>query len=305
MQNDMTDERTQQFAPPRTPRVARPGSATPPPMEPLRQRQRTRPMPPPSDENDEQEQEDEPPPTTSRRQQQSTTTKRNTASGTAAQQKKQSAPQSSPPPPPQSNAIPSSAADLPPAAGFVLGGLGILFFACGNAWQVFTSYVAFLRQFEEGSIYKSMAAADQFRAVIVIQLVCALLAISYQIGLLYLAFQIKRTYDRESEGRAGHGAAIAATALTIASNVNLLIFWGVISLVMDTVGDYYFVGIYTNSPFLLFAYGVALYASSTIMGMYAMQYVWHAMVGHEWWRKLKLDNATRASQQQQSSRRSQ
>jgi hypothetical protein len=187
---------------------------------------------------------------------------------------------------------------VPPASMFVLGALGILVGIVANLWQMFTSFSAFQHIFVTGTIYTHMAIADQNKALPVVTIICALISIAFQLAILYLVFRVDRTWKHIRAQGSGIGRARDAakhTAVEVMHHVPLLLIWGVIGFIADTVGDYTFLSIYSTDPFLQFMYGAALYASSTIMLVGAIEFIWAGMISYEKFKawKLSLEEAAR------------
>ncbi len=185
--------------------------------------------------------------------------------------------------------IPDDTIFVPPVSMFLLGGGGILLALCANVWQVFTSFIAFFSMFTQGSNYQAMKPIDRVGAQPLIAMVCLLIAISFQFAILFLVFRIERDW-KNSKSRNQNGVEAAkSTAVEIVQHVPLVLFWGVLGFIADTVGDYTFLGIYTDNWFLLFMYGCALYASTTIMFARSIEYLWAGFVALEKWKAFKAD----------------
>src|SRR5205809_3704352 len=132
-----------------------------------------------------------------------------------------------------------------------------------------------------------MKAIDRVGAQPLISIICALIAISFQFAILFLVFRIERDWkDNKVRNQSGVDAA-KSTAIEIVQHIPLVLFWGVLGFIADTVGDYTFLNIYTDNWFLLFMYGCALYASSTIMFTRSIEYLWAGFVALERWKAFK------------------
>lgn len=187
----------------------------------------------------------------------------------------------------------------PPISMFLLGGGGILIALGANIWQVFTSFTAFFSMFTQGSNYQAMKPIDRVGAQPLISIICALIAISFQFAILFLVFKIDRDW-RNSKAKKQNGVdAAKSTAVEIVQHVPLVLFWGVLGFIADTVGDYTFLNIYTDNWFLLFMYGCALYASSTIMFARSIEYLWAGFVALERWKAFKLHLQQHAKHQKE------
>ncbi len=78
----------------------------------------------------------------------------------------------------------------------------------------------------------------------------------------------------------------------------LVLFWGVLGFIADTVGDYTFLNIYTDNWFLLFMYGCALYASTTIMFARSIEYLWAGFVALEKWKAFQAQVRAQAGRKE-------
>jgi hypothetical protein len=183
--------------------------------------------------------------------------------------------------------LPDDTIFVPPISMFLLGGGGILVALGANIWQVFTSFSAFFTMFTQGSNYQAMKAIDKVGAQPLISIICALIAISFQFAILFLVFRIERDWKNSKAKKQNGIDAAKSTAVEIVQHVPLVLFWGVLGFIADTVGDYTFLNIYTDNWFLLFMYGCALYASSTIMFARSIEYLWAGFVALERWKAFK------------------
>jgi hypothetical protein len=184
--------------------------------------------------------------------------------------------------------VPDETIYVPPISMFLLGFGGIVVAICANIWQVFTSFTAFFTMFEQGRNFQAMKPVDRLGAQPLISIVCALIAVSFQFAILFLIFRIERDW-KESKAKTTSGVDAAKnTAVEVVQHVPLVLVWGVIGFIADTVGDYTFLSLYTNNWFLLFMYGSALYASSTIMFARSIEYLWAGFVSLEKWKAFKV-----------------
>jgi len=187
----------------------------------------------------------------------------------------------------QGQSLPDDTIYVPPISMFLLGGGGILVALGANIWQLFTSFTAFFNMFTQGSNYQAMKAIDRAGAQPLISIICALIAISFQFAILFLVFRIERDWKNSKAKKQNGVDAAKSTAIEIVQHVPLVLFWGVLGFIADTVGDYTFLNIYTDNWFLLFMYGCALYASSTIMFARSIEYLWAGFVALERWKAFK------------------
>jgi NADH:ubiquinone oxidoreductase subunit K len=201
-------------------------------------------------------------------------------------------------------ALPQDTLYVPPGSMFALGSLGVLMGVLANLWQIFTSFSAFQHLFVTGSIYQHMDMHAQSAALPIITIVCALVAIAFQLAILYLVFRVDRTWkETRAQGTGRATDAARHTAVEVMHHIPLLLIWGILGFIADTVGDYTFISLYANAPFLQFMYGTALYASSTIMLVGAIEFLWAGMISFEkfkaWKRGLERA-ATRTGKPQTS-----
>lgn len=197
------------------------------------------------------------------------------------------------------HSLPDDTIFVPPISMFLLGGGGILVALGANVWQVFTSFTAFFTMFAQGSNYQAMKAIDRVGAQPLISIICALIAISFQFAILFLVFRIERDWKNSKAKYQSGVDAAKSTAVEVVQHVPLVLFWGVLGFIADTVGDYTFLNIYTDNWFLLFMYGCALYASSTIMFARSIEYLWAGFVTLERWKAFKANLYQRAKNQKE------
>jgi hypothetical protein len=184
--------------------------------------------------------------------------------------------------------LPDETIHQPPGAMFILGGLGLLIGLFANVWQIFTSFSAFFSMFVSGKQYEHMKPLDKIGANPIIFAICLLIAVSFQMALLFLVFRINNDWKKNRAQGEKLGTNAKHTAVEVAQHIPLVLLWSVIGFIADTVGDYTFINIYTSDAFLLFMYGAALYASSTIMLTRSLEYFWAGIVASELWHRWKL-----------------
>jgi hypothetical protein len=201
-------------------------------------------------------------------------------------------------------AIPQDTLYVPPGSMFALGSLGVLMGVLANFWQIFTSFSAFQHLFVTGSIYQHMDPHAQSTALPIITVICALVAVAFQLAILYLVFRVDRTWkETRAQGTGRTTDTARHTAVEVMHHVPLLLIWGVLGFIADTVGDYTFISLYANAPFLQFMYGAALYASSTVMLVGAIEFLWAGMISFEKFKAWKCGlerAAARAGSSQQT-----
>ena len=176
--------------------------------------------------------------------------------------------------------LPDNTVHNPPGAMLTIGWIGVIAGFGSNVWQMLTTVFAFLLMFSAG---RSMAINPGD----VIFWVCALIAFSFQFALIMLVFRIDTTWKKHKVSGSGsskkhHGAgeAFRATAVEVVQQVSLVLIWGALAFIIDTIGDYTFIGSKTDrldattAVFIIFCYAVALYALSTIAFVRSIEYLW-------------------------------
>src|SRR5262245_20427661 len=94
----------------------------------------------------------------------------------------------------QSATQPEPMAHVPPGSLFVLAAFGIAIGIGSNVWQGFTTFAAFLHLFVDGPVYRALGPAGPRTALPVLLIVCLLIAVSFQLSILYLVFRIERSW---------------------------------------------------------------------------------------------------------------
>jgi hypothetical protein len=180
-----------------------------------------------------------------------------------------------PPPKGEGQHVPDQTLFVPPGCMIFLAFFGILLGIGANVWQCYTTVSALLSQFEvKGGIYSKMSVNQQAAAQSILLIICWLIALSFQLAILFLVFRIERGWKENKQEGKGSGTTAKSTAIEVIQHGNLVLVWGIIALVVDAVGDMTFINLYTDSVFILFVYGAALYGSSTIMLAAAGEYLW-------------------------------
>jgi len=157
-----------------------------------------------------------------------------------------------------------------------------------NVLQVYTSDIAFQTMIRANEVYKAMNMKGQAGAEPVIQLICLGIALIFQLGMLFFVFRIKQEYkNTRTEGIKGM-EAIRHTAVNMIDHQKILLIWTIIAFVADTLGDYTFINLYVDDPFVIFMYAAALYAASTVLLSKALETQWAAAVAYRNWKSFKL-----------------
>ena len=175
--------------------------------------------------------------------------------------------------------FPDQTVHQPPGAMFILGGLGILFGFGANIWQLITTFTAFWTMFNPAGTPVNPGKQP------VVFMICGLIALSFQFALMMLVFRLDTTWKKHRV--TGTMPAVKrtaqqfkSTAVEIVQHVNLVMVWGGLGFVVDTIGDYTFIAVYTaqldplTSSFIIFCYAVGLYALSTIAFVRSIEYLW-------------------------------
>lgn len=162
--------------------------------------------------------------------------------------------------------LPDEIVHQPPIAMYVFGTLGIIAGVIANCWQMFTTFIAFWGILNPNGSPVDLGKQPMDFAI------CALIATSFQFALIVLVFRI----DTAWKNRPAH----REKAIEIIQHVNLVMIWGLIGFIVDTVGDYTFVSTYTrsldpmNAILIVFLYAVALYAFSTVAFVKSIEFLW-------------------------------
>ena len=132
----------------------------------------------------------------------------------------------------------------------------------------------------------------------VVFMICGLIALSFQFALMMLVFRLDTTWKKHRV--TGTIPAVKrtaqqfkSTAVEIVQHVNLVMVWGGLGFVVDTIGDYTFISVYTaqldplTSSFIIFCYAVGLYALSTIAFVRSIEYLWAGFVALEKWKAFQ------------------
>jgi hypothetical protein len=170
--------------------------------------------------------------------------------------------------------LPDNTVHNPPGAMLTIGWIGVAAGVLANLWQMLTTILAFLL------LFRAPLQWDMTLGI------CALIAFSFQFALIMLVFRIDSTWKKHkvngtgSKKQQGTAKALRATAVEIVQQVSLVLIWGALAFVVDTIGDYTFIGSKTASldettaAFIIFMYAVALYALSTIAFVRSIEYLW-------------------------------
>lgn len=175
--------------------------------------------------------------------------------------------------------LPDNTVHNPPGAMLTIGWVGVAAGLGANLWQMLTTIFAFLLMFTAGRS-SAINLSD------VLFWISALIAFSFQFALIMLVFRIDTTWKKHKVNGTGAkkqqnvGKALRATAVEVVQQVSLVLVWGALAFVIDTIGDYTFIGSKTatldetTAAFIIFCYAVALYALSTIAFVRSIEYLW-------------------------------
>jgi hypothetical protein len=170
--------------------------------------------------------------------------------------------------------LPDETVHLPPIALFALGGAGTIAGILTNIWQMITTFVAFW------VLFSPKGRAIDFQKQPVLIAICTLIAFSFQLALAFLVFRLDHAWKRNKVETENGGRAARAAVIEVVQQTDLILLWSLLGFVVDTVGDYTFISLYTagadwaTSAFLIFMYAVALYSLSTIGFVRSLEYVW-------------------------------
>jgi hypothetical protein len=205
------------------------------------------------------------------------------------------------PPPARSKAtrrLPDETLHHPPGAMLTIGWIGVIAGVGANLWQMLTTVSAFLLLFRGGR-------SSQIDVADVTFWISALIAFSFQFALMMLVFRIDSTWKKHQVKGPGskqqRQGALRATAVEVVQQVNLVLIWAALAFVVDTIGDFTFIGERTShleaatAIFLMFSYAIALYALSTIAFVRSIEYLW---AGYATLDLLKVERERRLSRPQ-------
>jgi hypothetical protein len=166
-----------------------------------------------------------------------------------------------------------------PGCLILLGVIVILVGTAGLIWQIFTTFSALWE------LLNPPGVPINYQAQPVIFIMCALIAVSFEFALLMLVWRIDTQWKKHNsvtpDGKKEQ--RMKALAVEVVQHVDLMMIWGFLGFVVDTVGDYLFVAQYaaragaTYEVLFIFLYVVSLYAMTTIGYVRAWEYVWAGM----------------------------
>lgn len=170
--------------------------------------------------------------------------------------------------------MPDETIHLPPIALFLLGGIGAVAGVLANIWQCITTFIAFW------SMFNPKATPVDFQRQPAIMGICTLIAFSFQLALLFLVFRLDKKWKQNKAAGESAGKAARDAVVEVIQQTDLILIWSLLGFVVDTVGDYTFVSLFTASLdattgiFLIFIYAAALYSLSTIGFARSLEYLW-------------------------------
>jgi hypothetical protein len=164
---------------------------------------------------------------------------------------------------------------------FFLGGMGVFFGAATNIWQMFTTFSAMWDIMNpQGSRVDQRNQPMKFA-------IAAIIAVGSQLGLMMLTFKIDTRWKHNMTGatstKSEAAKGYAATAIEVVQHVDLISAWGLLSFVIDTIGDFVFVsGILQGigaipQIFITALYAIFLYSLSTIAFARSVEYIWSGL----------------------------
>lgn len=160
----------------------------------------------------------------------------------------------------------------PPIILFGLGGFGFGMGLLTNLWQVFTTFIALWAMFNVGNNSPNWNAFWGRQPAI--SAVCILIATCAQYFLQLLVFKIDHGWKNEKSGGKSSGQAMLGSVVHIVQQAELVTILSVLAFIVDTVGDFTFISLYTTSMFIIFAYAASLYAFSTLGFVRGIEYLW-------------------------------
>jgi len=160
-----------------------------------------------------------------------------------------------------------------PAAMFLLGGVLILLGIISNGWQMFTTFTAFWAMMNPAGTPVNLQKQP------IVFAICGLIATGAQVGLALLVWRIDTTWKKKAFLSSSNAETARSTAIELVQHIDLVSILCAISFVVDTIGDYTFVAIYTvglgemTGTFITFLYAAFLYALSTVVFVRGVEYI--------------------------------
>ena len=139
---------------------------------------------------------------------------------------------------PMQEKMPDATVHLPPIALFAIGGGGTILGILTNLWQMMTTFVAFWAMFNPNG------RPIDFQKQPVLIGICALISISFQFALSLLVFRLDTSWKRKKEN--GESKAAIGAAIEVVQQADLVLIWSLLGFVVDTVGDFTFISLYTG-----------------------------------------------------------
>jgi hypothetical protein len=161
----------------------------------------------------------------------------------------------------------------PPAVLIGLGSIGGLAGIAANLWQWFTTFIALWTMFNIGANTYDVRSFWQRQPAIAS--VCLLISFCAQLFLQFLVFRLDSAWKTQySEGGKSKAGAFMGATVQIVQQTDLVTLISIGALIVDTVGDFTFISLYTSNIFLILTYAVALYALSTLGFVRSIEYLW-------------------------------
>jgi hypothetical protein len=159
----------------------------------------------------------------------------------------------------------------PPVILFGLGGFGFLAGVLANLWQVGTTFLALWTITNKGN---GPTGNTFWQRQPIISAICLLIATCAQYFLQLLVFRIDTSWKKQREEGKSSGGAMFGSVVHIVQQTDIITILSILAFIVDTVGDFTFISLYTASIFIIFAYAVALYAFSTLGFVRGIEYLW-------------------------------
>jgi hypothetical protein len=182
----------------------------------------------------------------------------------------------------------AGATHQPPWFTSGLAWFGIVVGLLANGLQVYTSDIAYQHMISTNEVFMHMNKAGQDASQFTIQLICFGVSLVFQLGLMFFVFRITNEMkNTKTPGMKGMDQ-LKHTAVSIIDHQKILLLWTVIAAAYDTLGDFNFIGLYTDDPLSIFIYAVALYAASTILLSKSLEVHWASAVAYANWKSFKI-----------------
>lgn len=170
-------------------------------------------------------------------------------------------------------AAPDETMHTPPLVMFLLGGTLVIIGFAANGWQGVTTFTSFWQMFNPAG------TPINYNAQPTIFVICGMIAAAAQIGLALMVWRIDTKWKKASFASSNNAEKAKNTAIEIAQHVDIIMVFALLGFIVDTIGDYTFIGSLTQhldpgtQVFLIFLYAAFLYGLSTVVFVRGWEYL--------------------------------